>query len=304
MKKIRYVYFDKITGAIKDILSKRKRGRSLYIECDNDEVAPFIMGKKGIHESIVVFDRSQKKYVLMERDNIIKLRYYGQNLYKIPKRTIKDYDFRLDLYKDGKTLEVTIDPTRMSNMYATSFQKEVEFEKGTEIRIFVMDKEGKELFKTIVINAQELLDNIQMVFDLEEDRSDNIAFYTHRVFDNYMWKNTDLKFLSPMKDNIKFEIQKADLKRRREDYKYHLEISNCDEGIEIKNNIESLILVKIFDYIDFYIVDKNDPSILYHKFSLKEEAFESKKIIVKKKISLKNKTILYNHKYISVLVEG
>lgn len=303
--KTRYVYFDKTTGVIKDILSTRKRGRSPYVECDNEVVAPIIMGQKGLHEVVVAYDKEQEKYVLLEKDNVIRLRYYGDKLYKIPKRIVADYDLRLDLYSGGNVLGVSIDPFRLSNLYSTNLRENVLFEKGTEIRIFVKSKDGDKLLKTIVIDAQKLLDNVQMFFEIEEDiDSDDISFYTHRVFDNYMWHKGAVKFLSPVKERIRFEIQKADLKRRRDDFEYHLIIREDDKGIKIENNIENPKLVKIFDEIDFYIVDKYDPAILYDKFALQPSNFKTKEIAVETGVSLKDKGILYNHKHISVLLEG
>jgi hypothetical protein len=303
--KTRYVYFDKVTGVIKEILSNRKKGRGLYIECDNDVVAPIVMGQKGLHEVVVAYDREQDKHLLLEKDNVIRLRYYGDKLYKIPRRVIADYDLRLDLYAGGDVLEVSVDPSRMSHLYSTNFRDGVVFEKGTEVRIFVKNKAGDKLLKTVVIDAQKLLDNVQMFFELGDGIDDNdVSFYTHRVFDNYMWRKGTAKFLSPVKERIRFEIQKADLKRRRDDFEYHLIIREDDNGIKIENNIENPKLVKIFDEIDFYIVDKYDPAILYDKFTLQHSNFRDKEIFVKSSESLKDKGILYNHKHISILLEG
>lgn len=302
--KPRYIYFDKKTGVITSIVSTRKRGRALYIVSNNETVAPFIMGTKGIMESIVAYDREQEKYVLLDKDNVIRLRYYGKELYKIPKKSISDYDLRIDLYAEGNALEVSIDPYRMSTMYATDFREEVCFENGTEIRIFIKNKDGSKLLKTIVIDAQNLLDNGQLFFELKDIDSNDMSFYTHRVFDKYMWRKGKVRFLSPIRDKIRFEIQTADLKRRRDDFEYHLIIKNDEDGIKIQNNIENPKLVKIFDEIEFYIVDKHDPTILYDKFILKPTMFKSKTLFVKTKEHIDGRGILYNHKYISVLLEG
>ena len=131
--KPRYIYFDKRTGFITDILGKRKRGRASYVVSDSETMQPFIMGTRGMNEILVGYDREQEKYVLLNRDNIIKLRYYGKNLYRIPKRTIPDYDLRIDLFSEGNVLEVAIDPSRISTMYATEYRKDIVFEKGIEI---------------------------------------------------------------------------------------------------------------------------------------------------------------------------
>jgi len=302
--KTRYIYFDKKTGVMTDILNKKKRGRAPYVTTDYDTIGPVIMGKKGWLDYVVAYDREQKKYILLERDNVIKLRYYGDGLYKIPKRTKEDYDLRIDVFSDGNAIEISLDPTRISTMYSTNFVKDVHFEKGTEIRIYIKDKNGEELFDTLIIDAQKLLENGVMFFELKETDVNNLSFHTERVFDNYMWRKVDSKFLSPMRDNVKFEVQKAHLKRKSELFEYHLVLNKTDDGLIIKNNIDNLKLVKLFEDVEFYIVDKYDPMLLYEKFVLPPDAFNSKTIVVDIKQQLEGKTILYNHKYISVLIEG
>lgn len=298
----RYIYFDKTTGVILDILKTRKRGRAKYVTVDLETVRPILEGTMGTHELVVAYDHDKEDFVLLEKDNIIKLRHYSKELYKIPNKVIEDYDLRIDLFTAGNGMEVSIDPSRMSTMYSTDFRDEVCFEKGTEIRIYVKDKVGEELLKTVVIDAQRLLENGQLFYALDVDPND-VSFYVERVFDNYMWRKGIAKFMSPMKDMIRFEIQKADLKRRSPKYEYHLQITSAKDGIEILNNIENVKLVKIFDEIEFYLVDKYDPTIMYEKFVLQPKSFKREKIYVRLKETLEGKTILYNHKHISVLIE-
>lgn len=301
----RYVYFDKKTGVITDILKVRKRGRAKYVTTTLDAVLPLLSGERSMLDLVVAYNHDEEQYVLLERDNVIKLRYYGKDQYKIPKRAIEDYDLRIDLYAEGNVIEVTIDPSRMSTMYATDFREEVAFERGTEIRLYIKDKDGDELLQTVIVDAQKLLENGQLFFELEDHiDQNNISFYTDRVFDNYMWRKGKAKFLSPMKDQIRFEVQKADYKRKSGDYEYHLVVSKDADGIKIVNNIENIKLVKLFNNIEFYIVDRYDPSILHFKFVLKPDQFKAKEILVETKEDISGKGLLYNHKYISVLMEG
>ena len=65
-----------------------------------------------------------------------------------------------------------------------------------------------------------------------------------------------------------------------------------------------LKMIKFRTPIEFFIVDKNDPNILYDKFYLGEDELQKKRIDLKLKFPIKGKTILYNHKYISVLLKG
>jgi len=190
-------------------------------------------------------------------------------------------------------------------MYATDLHNEVKFEEGTELRIYIKDKKGKVLLKTLVIDAQRLLENGQLFYELknEIDPTD-ISFYTNRVFNNYMWRRGDKRYISPIRRRLRFEIQKADLKRRSPKFDYHLIMKSSDNGIEIQNNVDNLKLMKIFYDIEFYVVGKYDPTILHGKFTLKPEDFKKKKISIIMDEGLEGKTILYNHAYISVLVEG
>lgn len=302
--KLRYVYFDKKTGIMTDILSKRKRGRAKYVITDEETVGPIVAGKKSWLDLIVAYNRDEKNYVLLEKDNIIKLRYYGDKLYKIPKTTIEDYDLRIDLFAGGNALEISLDPSRMSTMYGTDFREEVKFEKGTELKIYIRDAVGEKDLETITVDAQKLLENGQLFYELKNNvDAKNVSFYTLRVFDKYMWRTGKTSFLSPIRDKIRFEIQKADLKRKSEKFEYHLVVKKTDDGVTIRNNIENIKIVKIFDDIEFFIVDKYDSAILHEKFVLQPSSFKIKNIDVSLKTDLKNKTILYNHKHISILME-
>ena len=302
--KTRYVYFDPKTGVIKEILNKRKRGRAKYVISNDEVVGGIVAGTMGMMDLVVAYNRDQEEYVLLERDNIIKLRYYGKDLYKIPKRTIEDYDLRIDVFLGGNALEVSLDPERMSTMYSTDFREEVCFEAGTEIRIYIKDKEGNETLETIIIDAQELLENGQLFFELEDIDPSQVTFWTNRVFDKYMWRVGKTKFLSPMRDKIKFEVQRAHLKKQSPSFNYHLTVRETEDGLAIQNDIENIKLVKIFDEIEFFIVDRYDPTIMYDKFAIQPETFKHKEIEVVIKGGMKGKTILYNHKYISILIEG
>jgi hypothetical protein len=302
MKKKRYLYFDKITGQVMGIVSDKVKRNNNFIECDNEDVVDYIIGKKSLNDVIVAYNRNDKKYKLLKRDNVIKLRYYGDKKFKIPNRKLVDYDLRLILYPDN-ILEVTINPERMSSLYATNFKNDVVFERGTEIRIYVMDKAGTEIFKTIVIDAQKLLDNFQLFFNISVDRK-NMSFYTQRVFDKYCWYVGKTKFISPFKDKVKFEVQKADTSRKRDDYEYHLIVKPEDKKLKIKNNIVDPELLKIDSKVTFYIVDKNNLELLHDKFYIFHDDLKQKEIEINLKNSFDNMSILYNQKYISVLIEG
>ena len=300
----RYIYFEKETGMITGVLADRKKGRAKYLTVDLEVVMPLLEGKKGMLDYVVAYDYDKEDYVLMDRDNIIKLRYYGKELYRIPNKTINDYDLRIELFVGAKVLEISIDPSRMSTMYATDMRDEVQFELGTEIRIYIKNKAGDKTLKTIVIDAQKLLENGQLFYELEDIDANDVSFYTHRVFENYMWRSGKIQFLSPSKDQLKFEIQKADSKKRSPKFDYHLNIKQTDKGINIENKIESLKLMRIFSDVEFYIVDKYDPTLLYEKFILTPDAFKQKSILIPTKETLEGKSMLYNHKHISVLMEG
>lgn len=303
--KTRYVYFDKETGMITDILNVKKRGRAKYIEVPLEDVMPILSGELGMMDLVVAYNTDQEKYVLLKRDNIIKLRYYGKDLYKIPNREMEDYDLRIDLFTNGSGIEISIDPSRMSTLYATDLHNEVEFEEGTELRIYLKNKEGKKTLRTFVIDAQRLLENGQVFYEFKDEIDPNdVSFYTHRVFANYMWRKSNTQYMSPSKNRLRFEIQKADLKKRSEKFDYHLIMKSTGKGIEIQNNIESVKLMRIFDDVDFYVVDAHDPTILHGKFTLNPKVFKDKTIIVPIEEDLAGKTILYNHANISVLIEG
>lgn len=300
--KTRYVYYDKKNGNIKEILSKRRRGRAPYIECSNEEVEGFITGEKGILQWIVAFNRDTEKHCLLEKKNIIMLRMADNKLTKIPYKKNAETDIRLIYYTDN-VLEITLDPSRISPLYQTNFRDEVRFEKGTEIRIVIKEKNSGNLLKEIIVEAQDLLDSVQIFFELYDHiYPDNVEFYTYKLLNSYSWQKGTNKLISPMKERIRFNIHRADHKPKSKDFEYHLVMTPTKTGLIIKNNIESLKLIRFYKDIEFFVVDKHDPNILYEKFFLDKEDLTSKKILVNLKENMNGKTILYNHAYIGVLL--
>jgi hypothetical protein len=299
----RYVYYDKNLGNITHILSKRRRGRAPYIECDIDEVIGFLDGSKGLNRYVVAYNMETKKASLLEKNNIIRLRKPSKELYKIPYKKNVESDLRLIYYSDN-VLEVSFDASRVAPLYQTNFKDDVRFERGTYLKLVIKEKDSGNLLREIDIEAQELLDSVQMFFELADHiYPNNVEFFTYKMFEDYSWHMGKMKLMSPLKERIKFEIHKADSKRRSPDFDYHLIIRSTPNGLKIKNNIESPKMIRFYKDIEFFVVDKHDPNILYDKFSLNIGDIEFSQIIVNLKVDAKDKAILYNHKYISVLKE-
>jgi len=299
----RYVYYDKKTGFITDILKTRKRGRAAYISCDVDEVIGFLSGQIGMTEYVVAFNTVKEEHELIKKDNVILFREQSKELYKIPYKKDVETDLRLVYYTDN-VLEVTLDMSRISPLYQTNFKDDVVFENGTEIRLVLKEKDSGNLLKEFVIDAQDLLESVQLYFELYDHiYPDNVEFFTYKMFNSYSWCREKLRLTSPMKERLKFEIHKADSKRRSESFDYHLIIKPTKKGIKIKNNITSLKLIRFHKAVEFFIVDKHDPNILYEKFFLDKDDFESKIIDISLDTDITDKTILYNQKYISALKE-
>jgi len=302
-KKQRYVYYDKKTGRIKDILNKRKRGRAPYITCSLEDVIGFLAGTESKIHYVVAYNRETKKTVLMKKDNIIKFRAPSKKLTKIPYKVNTESDLTLIYYSDN-VLEVTLDVSRISPLYQTNFREEVTFERGTEFRITLKEKDSGNLLKELVLDAQDLLNHGQLFFELEDHiYPNNVEFFTYKVLNTYSWFKGKIKLISPAKEKIKFDIHKADNQPRSKDFTYHLIVEMTKEGLRITNNIDNLKLIRVYDQIEFFIVDEHDPNILYEKFSLTEEDLENKVIVVPLDCDTKGKNILYNHKHISVLKE-
>ena len=302
MKK-RYVYYDVNTGQIKDILSTRKPGRAQYIECTNKDVVGFITGEVSINDWIVAYDRELEEHVLIEKNNIIKLRKPSNKLSKIPYKKTIERDLILVYYPDN-VLEVSLDVSRIAPLYQTNFKDDVKFERGTEIRITLKEKDSGNLLKEVVIDAQELLDAGQLLFDLYDHiYPDNVEFFTYKMFESSAWYKGAIKLMSPIKDRIKFDIHKADTKPTSKDFTYHLIMIPTKTGLRIQNNIESLKLIRFYDQIEFFVVDRHDPNILYDKFALTKEDLSNEAVMLQLDVDVKGKSILYNHKYISVLLK-
>jgi len=303
MKK-RYVYFNKKTGQILEIRSNRKQGRAFYIECDNEDVVGFITGEKGINNYLILKKWGNDSYEILPKDNIIHLIQTSAQPVKMPYKSNVLSDLTLVYYPDN-ILEATLDLTNIAPIFQSNFQSEVKFEKGTEIRIIIKEKDSGNLLKEFIINAQKLLDSGQIFLELDKHiHPDNVEFFTYDLFEKISWYKGKVKLISPVKENIKFDIHKADNKKRSDGFSYHLIMEKNEKGLKIINNIDNFKLVRFNKEVNFFVVDKYDPNILFEKFSIKKEDLKHKTILIPLKYNIKGKTILYNHKYISVLLKG
>jgi len=300
----RFVYYIEKTGEITDIIAEEKEEDLPYIKCDIEEVIGFLDGSKGTNGYVVAYNKDLAKHVLMKKDNIIRLRKIKNELIKIPYIADALSDLLIVYYSDN-VLEVSLDVSRIAPTYQTNFKEDVKFENGTEIRLTIKEKDSGNLLVEYIIDAQELLESGQMFFELYDHiYPDNVEFFTYPMFESYSWYKGKVKLLSPIKEKIKFDIQKADTKMRSKDFDYHLIVEDSEKGIKIINNIDNLKQIRLDGQIEFFVVDKHDPNILHGKFALDNKDLKNKVLIMPLDCDLQGKSILYNHKYISVLLKG
>ena len=297
----RYVYYDEITGLISEI-SKNRDDTKKYIKCSIDEVVGFISGEKSISNYIIAYSYDKEKYIIMKKDNIIRLKRKNE-LIKIPYEANDKNDITIIYYSDN-ILEVSLDMSNISPLFQSDFKDEIKFESGTEFRLVLKEKDSGNLLVEYVIDCQELLEAGQMSFELYDHiYPDNVEMFTYPMFNTHSWYKGQVKLISPVKEKIKFDIQRSDHIPKYAGYEYHLVFEKCDQGLKIINNIDNLKLIRFNKQIEFFVVDKHDPNILYAKFALLEEDLKTKAIIVPLDCEIDGKSILYNNKYISVLLK-
>ena len=303
MKKRCYVYYDKNSGYITSIVKKKRPGRGYFIECDINDVIGFLENTVNIQDYVVAYKKDEDKTIMMKKENIVRLRQESQKLFKIPNRRT-DSELVLVYYPDN-ILEIRLNMELISPLYMTDFRNEIKFEKGTELRIFVNNKISGDVYGEFLIDAQELLERGVMFFRLpDECFPKNVSFYTYKLLNSYSWSVGKNKMKSPFNDNIKFDIHKADLERKK-DFQYHLVFVPNGKYFVVYNYIKDLQLARVHGYLQFFITDRYDPHILHNKFIITEEMLKLSKfnIVFEESMDMKDKTILYNHKYISVLLE-
>lgn len=301
MKKTRYVYYKKETGRISSIVTKKIGGKDPFIECDIKDVIGFLDGSVNMMKYVIAYNKDEGKHIIMKKENTIRLRQEGQKLSRIPNKK-KETELNI-VYHPDNILEFRLCMELITPLYMTDFRNEIRFEKGTEFRIFVNDKNTGEVRKEIIIDAQELLERGTIFIRLpDECYSKNTVFYTYKLLNSYSWCVGKNKVSSPIKDSIKYNIHKAD-SERKEGFTYHLEIKPLGDGVYIRNNIEDLHLARIHGDLEFFITDYHDPHILFGKFIITEKMLKDKEFSISLDINLNKKAILYNHKYISVLLE-
>ncbi len=287
-----FVSWDKWTGKLFRIASSPTINtihKSAVI--NNDIIDDIIKDKRSLESCFVGIDPITKKYNVFDKNGTIYLPPSEKQFTEIKIGDNKEADVSLELYKNNKLLEVTINYRAVKTWYNHRMKDRFSFAKDYYFIFEIIDKKDNSLIKQIKLSSDRLLETFHTTIDLSDIKKlDNIKILTKRLFQTYNLKIENNKYYSK-NDNSKINFTKVDTKKKNIKYDIIINLTNIENTIMIMNNINNLNISKIYNNLEFYITGK-DPNELHDILSIPVQTLHDKKhILIKLKCNIDDKML-------------
>jgi hypothetical protein len=189
-KKQFYVFYDEWTGAIIQIASiEQDDSDNPYLLTDSYLAENILRGYENEKDYIVSFDDTNE-LTLVKKDNIVRLRSSETNLHQLAKVKKDDWDIRVLVYAANNKLVIEVNPLSIRKLSNMTFNKKIIIDDNNDLSLYIVKHNNPDyLIDTIDVDAQELLDNGNIIYDITSIRKHvslaDLGFLTRRCFKNY-----------------------------------------------------------------------------------------------------------------------
>ena len=189
-KKQFYVFYDEWTGTIIRITSVEMTDSDYpYLLTDSFIAENILKGYENEKDYIVSFD-DNNELELVKKDNVVRLRSSETNLHQLSKVKKDDWDIRVLVYAGNNKLVVEVNPLSIRKLSNMTFNKKIIIDDNNDLSLYIVKHNNPDyLIDTIDVDAQELLDNGNVIYDITSIRKHvsltDLGFLTRRCFKNY-----------------------------------------------------------------------------------------------------------------------
>jgi hypothetical protein len=238
-----YVFYDEWTGAISNITTVLDHESSNpHIVTDSDIIEQIVKGYRNENNYIVSFD-NDNNFDVIEKGSTLRLRSSEKSLCQLPRSRTTEWDIKVVVYAGNSKLVVEVNPEAIRKLSSMTFNKHIIVDDQNDLSLYIVKYNSPDyLVATIDIDAQELLDNGNVIYDIKNIRQhislSDIGILTRRCFKNYYMEvfNSSLNIVQQsLVKNLSY------LNRTCErDLKYsHISIAQHDDIVTFSTKLSS-----------------------------------------------------------------
>ena len=190
-----YVFYDEWTGNIINITTQSDESSDHpHLLTDDKNVEQLVKGHLNENDYMVSFD-DDNNLAVIKRNNKLRLRSSESNLRQIPRTILSDWDIRVQVYSENNKLVVEVNPEAIRRLSSMTFNKQIIVDDDNDLSLYLIKYNAPDyLIETIAVDAQQLLDNGNIVYDIANIRQHisltDLGILTRRCFKNY-----DMQFI-------------------------------------------------------------------------------------------------------------
>lgn len=301
-----YVKFNKWNGKIFQVSSSpipKTDPNCVYININTKIIQDIFSDKRSLESSYISYLPETDEYVTYTKTGVIYLfppEKFFTEIQSVKKEETAP-DVNLTLYTNNKLLDIEITLNGIKTWYNHRQGKDFLFAFNPEFIFQIVGTKNK-VIKTITLKSHVFLENFKHTVDLSDvvDNLNNIKIKTLRYFKNYYLETKQFKYFDENDPDKKSNFNKADFKKKYENYDVTIHRTSVKNTVLIKNNINKEILTTLYKELNFYITGK-DPNELYDILSIPiKQLWEKKNIILELKYEIKDKLLWINTPNVTV----
>ena len=307
-KKQFYVFYDEWTGAISNITTVLDQDADMsesfnpYFISNSDLIEQILKGHKNENDYIVSFNDDNNLSVV-EKGNTLRLRSSEKFLHQLPRYKPAEWDIKVAVYAGNSKLAVEVNPEAIRKLSSMTFNKRIVVDDQNDLSLHIVKHNAPDyLIATIQIDAQELLDTGNVIYDISNIRQhvslSDIGILTRRCFKNYYMEvfNNSLNVVQQsLVKNLSYlnRICEQDLKHS------HINIDQQDDIVTFSTTLSSGELADIGLYEDKILLHAtgNTPDQYYGSIPINIRDLKTKKKAVVKVKGKLNDYFLWHKKH-------
>jgi len=260
------VYYDEWSGDITNITSKpNSEIDDPYIEQSgpllNDLVLGIIDPRKFTVAELV------DGLTLVNKADEIRIRQMEENLSLIPVvlSAANDSEIVCTIYIHEYKMSVSVSEETMYSLTGSRAFRKFDSSNNPHnsgIKLFIIEHENPfKLLDTIILDPIELLNNGSVLIDIKH-LARHIAAGSIRIMTNRIFKTYSMKYLERQEPQQVDSVKNGDIPLLNTGEPANIILTNTDDGWYAESTIDELLDRKIYDGIEFYIIERNNPNFL------------------------------------------
>jgi hypothetical protein len=260
------VYYDEWSGDITNITSKPNSSiDDPYIEQSGPLLNDLVLGINDPRKFTVA--ELADGLTLVNKADEIRIRQMEENLSLIPivPSTANGSEIVCTIYIHEYKMNVSVSEDTMYSLTGSRVFRKFDSSNNPHnsgIKLFIIEYENPfKLLDTIILDPIELLNNGSVVVDIKH-LARHIAAGSIRILTNRIFKTYSMRYLERQELPQVNSVKNGDIPVFHNCDNSDIILTNIDDGWYAESTIDELFDRKIYDGIEFYIIERNNPNFL------------------------------------------